>query len=366
MTELEVDLVITKADPPVVVLLVPRASGGGAEAVARQWAEYLTAAGADGRLITYDDSSGVVSLKKTGRGPRLLRLARSAASDIGNDVDVVVGVLTYSNLILLLASAVYRTPWKVVITEHSIASVLLRHEGRSGNMKLWFARRLYRRAAAAVGVSHPVSADLRGAFKLPAERVHTIGNPIPLLSSGPAWQTGPEGRLNVVGVGRLSSQKRFDLFLRVVKVLKDRGTDVECSILGDGELGPALRETARSLSVDVSLPGWQTRWTTMAGAYDVLLLTSEVEGFGNVIVEAADAGLPAVVSAASLGSSEALIHGVTGVIARTDDPEDLADAVLQARLLGRVLPPGDWRRRFTPEVSGAALLNVCCTLVPRP
>jgi glycosyltransferase involved in cell wall biosynthesis len=76
-----------------------------------------------------------------------------------------------------------------------------------------------------------------------------------------------------------------------------------------------------------------------------------VEGFGNVLVEAAYARIPSVAWSCALGVADAIVPGVTGELAISADPIDLADAVSSAvRIEGRI---GDWYTRFSREESTA-------------
>lgn len=351
---------LTERSTPRVAIFVPSATGGGGEAVAREWAAYLADNTAGGRLYLYDDTSPdhatatAIRVRK-GSLPRLLRLARAAANEI--DADVVVGVLTYSNLVLAIARLFYHAPWRCVLTEHNVSTVLLREEGAAGRAKLWLARRLYPKAEAVVGVSHSVTTDLRVSFGVPAAKAFTICNPIP-YATGQTIAPGPTGPLRVVAVGRLADQKRMDRFIDVIDVLR-RHRSVEAAIIGDGPLRQQLAAYAKAKAVPVAFHGWcQPWWPAAAGAH-VLLLTSSVEGFGNVLVEAADCGLASVVSAASLGSAEAVVPGVTGLLSLSDEPTMLAEAVEAAALLAPVTPPSGWRNQFTRAGSGEALLRVC-------
>ncbi|MGZ6827616.1 MAG: glycosyltransferase, partial [Mycobacteriales bacterium] len=93
---------------------------------------------------------------------------------------------------------------------------------------------------------------------------------------------------------------------------------------------------------------------------DVLVLPSLQEGFGNVLVEAAECGVPSVAASQALGVADAVLPGVTGVLAASGSAAHLADAVEQARRL----PPLDpdlvlrWSGGFSPEVAAQVLEKV--------
>src|SRR4051812_44310975 len=91
-----------------VGILTPGLRGGGAEAVAREWIQQLPAVGVEPVLITYDDPWTPLPdvehfhLMDHNAGPRVARLARRLAAT-ERVCDVIVGVLTYSNLLAMVA-----------------------------------------------------------------------------------------------------------------------------------------------------------------------------------------------------------------------------------------------------------------------
>jgi glycosyltransferase involved in cell wall biosynthesis len=82
----------------------------------------------------------------------------------------------------------------------------------------------------------------------------------------------------------------------------------------------------------------------------VVLLPSLVEGFGNVLVEAAVAGIRVVVSSRALGVADALVPGVTGILAIEESPASLADSVIEAGAIVDTDYSG-WLARFSVENS---------------
>jgi glycosyltransferase involved in cell wall biosynthesis len=86
----------------------------------------------------------------------------------------------------------------------------------------------------------------------------------------------------------------------------------------------------------------------------VVLLPSPCEGFGNVLVEAAAAGVPSVAISSALGVADAVVPGLTGELALSDDPGDVADAVEKAATLS--VDAGAWLERFSVDNSVELLL----------
>ena len=85
-----------------------------------------------------------------------------------------------------------------------------------------------------------------------------------------------------------------------------------------------------------------------------LVLPSTREGYGLVVVEAASLGTPAVVVDAPDNAALELVEdGVNGVVARSAQPEDLAEAILRVRELGPGLreSTADWFERNAERLS---------------
>ncbi len=114
----------------------------------------------------------------------------------------------------------------------------------------------------------------------------------------------------------------------------------------------------------VRFRGWVTAWFDEAAADAVVLLPSVAEGFANVLVEAAAAGIPSVTSSRALGVADAIVPEVTGIFAMDSRPESFAAAVDRARQLTPV-DAGAWFSRFAPEHSGTKLLEVISAVTGR-
>lgn len=133
--------------------------------------------------------------------------------------------------------------------------------------------------------------------------------------------TGPV----ILGVGRLVAQKNFDLVLRALRLLLDRGVEASVCLVGEGGKQAELEALARELDLgeravfagyvdNAAVPGYLR-------SAAVLCMPSDYEGLPVTHVEALFCGLPAVVSR-HVPSLE--IAADACLVARRD-PADLAD-----------------------------------------
>ncbi len=128
----------------------------------------------------------------------------------------------------------------------------------------------------------------------------------------------------VIGyVGRISAEKNVRILVDVERKLRTLGAaNYRFTVVGDG----AERKWLQGRLNCSDFPG-VLKGEALADAYadmDVLLFPSETDTFGNVILEAAASGVPALVT--PLGGPRYLIeHGVSGYVC--SDPGDFACAV---------------------------------------
>ncbi|MGH7485752.1 MAG: glycosyltransferase, partial [bacterium] len=242
-------------------------------------------------------------------------------------LDCVIALLTFANLAAIAARVVSGNSLHCLISEHNVPSVLLRSEGVRGRLQLALAKGAYRFADAAVAVSHPIAADLVGAFRVRPERVWVVPNP---LTTAVVVPSAPPSCITVAFAGRLVKQKRPDRLAETLLNLQARGVSARGIVIGDGPLRRTLEELCSEYGVECNFVGWRDDWRSFAKSADCLLLPSDIEGFGNVLVEAAAVGLPVVACSRALGVADAIVPGMTGVLAVSTKPADLADAVLQA------------------------------------
>ena len=104
----------------------------------------------------------------------------------------------------------------------------------------------------------------------------------------------PRWKIAFLCVGRLEPEKRFDRAIDALFEVRKKGHDAGLTIVGAGSLERSLKERVRGLRLDnyVEFAGWQNDITQYLKTADCLLVTSEYEGYGMVIVEALSAGVP--------------------------------------------------------------------------
>ncbi len=123
---------------------------------------------------------------------------------------------------------------------------------------------------------------------------------------------------------------------------------------------PELERLAKELGVGnrVILPGFQSDPNPFYETADLFVLSSDYEGFGNVIVEALATGTPVVSTDCPSGPSEILEGGKWGRLTPVGDVDALAMAMKTA--LAEEHDPEALKRRaadFSPAIAARKYLD---------
>jgi len=111
--------------------------------------------------------------------------------------------------------------------------------------------------------------------------------------------TNPMHRILKLGtISRLANQKDIPTMFEAFSDYKNHRGASSLSILGSGPLELELRETAKKMGIadSVFFLGRSSLIYDFLSGVDVFVLTSKYEGFGMVLLEAMDAGVPVVAS----------------------------------------------------------------------
>ena len=167
-----------------------------------------------------------------------------------------------------------------------------------------------------------------------ASKVHRVYNGMD-LSGIPAARPA-DGKPHILSVGRCIEKKGYADLIEACAILRERGLEFECSIVGGGPLEESLREQVTRLGLQAVVhmtgprPQEEVREMLAGSALFVLACATESDGgmdnLPTVIVEAMAYGLP-VVSTKLAGVPEMVEHGASGLLVEEKDPLALADAL---------------------------------------
>lgn len=134
----------------------------------------------------------------------------------------------------------------------------------------------------------------------------------------------------ILCVGRLESQKRFDVAIEAFAKIAAIKNDICLHIVGDGSQKKLLEELSLKLGVAhrVKFLGQQQNVVPQFLNARLTLLTSDYEGFPNVLVESITLGTPVISLDCDSGPSEIIIDGENGFLIK--NKEELPAAIIKA------------------------------------
>jgi phosphatidylinositol alpha 1,6-mannosyltransferase len=242
----------------------------------------------------------------------------------------VVHVVTPSLLGLYGTRYARRRGIPVVASFHTNFVSLLPHYwlGTLEELCHGLARRFYNQCSLTLAPSRSTALELR------AHGIHNVAlwqrgvNPLrfspSFRSEGLRARIGANGTPVLLYVGRLGREKNLRYLVRAIQLLAQRGSQFKLVIVGEGPMRAELAASLPHAHFAGCVQGAElSRWYASA---DLFVFPSQLETFGNVVLEAFASGLP-VVGVDAGGVRELVMAGVNGLLASPSSPAAFADAV---------------------------------------
>jgi glycosyltransferase involved in cell wall biosynthesis len=130
-------------------------------------------------------------------------------------------------------------------------------------------------------------------------------------------------------VGDLSPEKGYQDLLPLLREFLNRSPKHHFLLVGDGPLGPELRQQAEELGLTgrAHFLGRRNDVPRLLAAADLFVLSSKTEGMPAVLIEAGLAGLPSVAFNVG-GVAEVVEHQATGLLVPAGDFPGLGQALI--------------------------------------
>lgn len=235
------------------------------------------------------------------------------------------------NLMVAIARGVMPGSFRSVAFEHNSPSSHYRSTSM-GALKRWLLRLCYNGHDTVVGVSKGVVDDLVAMLPSLQGKCRTIYNGIPLedvrtQARAAASKLPDDGKLHVVGLGRLVKTKGVQTLIEAAAILDDPAISI--TLVGEGPDRAEFEQMIAQMKpgTPVHLLGHvDNPFPTLADA-DIFVTASERESFGIVLVEALCLGVPVISSDCPSGPAEILEDGKFGELVPVGDAAAVARTI---------------------------------------
>ena len=142
--------------------------------------------------------------------------------------------------------------------------------------------------------------------------------------------TVPEKREKLIcAVGRLNEQKRFDILIDAFASIAEKIPEHRMIIFGEGDLRKELEERVSSYSLEerIFLPGTDPEAVKIVNRAEVFVLSSDLEGMPNVLMEAMAMGVPCVSTRCDMGPEELIENEKNGLLVDVGSTQQIAQAM---------------------------------------
>ena len=261
-----------------------------------------------------------------------------------DEPDVFISFLSHVNVTSVLAKLFSRTKTKLIISERTTFSYTpeIAKSAKNRLFATFFLKPLvrltYPLADAIICVSRGVAKDI-SLFLPPSKtkKIKVIYNPtadkeLYVLADQPIkhpWfldKTTPV----ILAVGRLTKAKDYPVLLRALALIHKK-KKARLVIVGEGEEEKNLNSLVDKLGLSESVIflGFQKNPYKYMQKASVFALSSKIEGFPNVIVEAMACGVPVVSTDCQSGPNEIIKNRENGILVPVSDPKALAEAIFE-------------------------------------
>ena len=250
-------------------------------------------------------------------------------------------------------------------------------------LKRWLKRRVYERAVRwstglmpcgqnGLSLLYRYGGESKPAYMFPfVPNVDLFSRPsVEAIAAARSKYELKSDRRRFVFSARMMSAKRPDLAVRAFVEIAGLRSDWDLVMIGDGPLRRQLEESVpQHLKSRILWTGFSNDVAELAGVYsqcDVLVLPSDHEPWGVVVVEAAAAGL-AIIASDHVGAAPELVHhGINGAVFSSGNLRLLKESLLAASADGAcdALKSGsrdvfrEWTRLNDPATSFSAALRL--------
>ena len=328
-----------------ILILLPDLRGGGAEQLHVHLANYWNSQGikvdfalmaSQGDLLKLlPESIGIIDLGARRIRDVLMPLSRHLRQ---TKPDIIIAAMWPLTSVTVIAWLLAGRPGRLFLSDHSQLSISCIQELHISSLVLGCIMHLtYPFATGVIAVSEGVKQDMCRISGLAPSSIRVIYNPAAI--GMPSHREPEEVRsqlwgkgfsYHILSVGTLKAQKDHATLIKAFSQLP-KDINAKLAILGEGPLRSELETLVQQLGLQdrVTMPGYVLDPYFWYRSADLFVLSSRWEGFGNVIVEALECGVPVVSTDCPSGPAEILENGRFGKLVPIQQPDELAVSIAQ-------------------------------------
>jgi glycosyltransferase involved in cell wall biosynthesis len=231
--------------------------------------------------------------------------------------DVIISFLTETNLIAIKLKKHFN---------HSRLIISERADPRVRNLLVKIMIRKHYQRADYLVCQTQVIADW---FKIKSEKTKIIYNPITNISRYSKKEMHYNNEIKLISIGRLTSQKRYDVILEALKSLDENIYKYRYNIYGEGPLKNKLHNMVLKYKIDknVNFKGKISNIFDEIKSSDILIMTSDYEGFPNALIEAISMGLPVITTNFNEDISNYILDNNMGYVINKGNVRELSNKI---------------------------------------
>jgi N-acetylgalactosamine-N,N'-diacetylbacillosaminyl-diphospho-undecaprenol 4-alpha-N-acetylgalactosaminyltransferase len=234
-----------------------------------------------------------------------------------NKSDISFSFMNRPNYVNALAK-IFGMKAKIILSERIAPSQEYPSNGLKDKISRFLIKTLYSKSDLIIPNAQEIKYDLSKNFHL-SNTIHVINNPIDIEKIAHLQEEDATLKsFSFITVGRFFEQKNHMLLLEAIK-----NVDAKLYIIGDGILREKLEHKIKidNLENKVFLLGKQENPYKYLSKADCFVLSSDYEGFPNVLLEALACGLPIISTDCPSGPREILAPKTNPIIHVTTNIE---------------------------------------------
>ena len=314
-----------------ITIFTSALSGGGAERVTCNLANFLSRSGHAVEILTMGETAPAEPLEEGVREITLLRNSERGISVLNNlkrilrlmrymkkeKVDAYVVMLPIPTMLMTSFRRLTKAP--IIMSERADPKV---YSKKTQKRLAKACQRVQGAVFQTAEAQKWYEPHLKGAVAC------IIPNAINPVFIRPAYEG--EREKTIVGAGRFNSQKNFPLLIRAFAKIAPDFPEHKLVIYGQGNLLESYQTLANELGVGdrVEFPGFVSDMPERLEKSSMFVLSSDYEGMPNALMEAMASGLPCVSTDCGGGGARFLVRdGENGLLVPVGDENAMAEAM---------------------------------------